>query len=602
MREHGARNPERGGDSVAAAWLRALELTSRLAQQPNRTFPIVIDELAAQFQEAPALISESECLSYSGLARRVNQYARWALGQNLSREDCVCLLMANRPEYMPVWLGVSKIGAVVALLNTNLRGHSLAHCIRLVSPKHIIAATEFLQPLTEALTAVASKPTVWAHGSHSASARRIDLELERYPGERLSERERRLVTIEDPALYLYTSGTSGLPKAVNFTHGRVMQWSHWFSGMMNTRPTERMYNCLPLYHGVGGVQALGAMLVGGGSVVVRSRFSVSQFWDDVVRWDCTLFQYIGELCRYLLDSEPSPLEKRHHLRMACGNGLRPDIWRDFQRRFQIPQILEFYGASEGSVSLFNVEGEPGSLGRFPPYLAHRFRATLVRIDVEKQEPLRDEQGFCIPCVTDEVGEAIGPLLTGPANIANRFEGYTDHVASEEKILHHVFEPGDAWFRTGDLMRKDRRGFFYFVDRLGDTFRWKGENVATSEVDEAISSFPGVRQANVYGVEIPGTDGRAGMAVLILDHKLNLSALRAHLVGCLPRYACPLFLRVRDEMEVTSTFRPKKADLVREGYNPAATADAIYFNHPTHKVFVRLDQALYEEIQTGRIRL
>ena len=282
--------------------------------------------------------------------------------------------------------------------------------------------------------------------------------------------------------------------------------------------------------------------------------------------------------------------------MACGNGLRPDIWDAFKSRFRIPRILEFYAATEGNVSLFNVEGEPGAIGRVPSYLAHRFPAALVRFDIERGEPVRDEKGFCIRCAPNEAGEAIGRLLSDPSNIGARFEGYTDTDASEKKILHDVFQPGDAWFRTGDLMRKDERGFFYFVDRVGDTFRWKGENVATSEVAEALCSFPGIKEANVYGVEIPGADGRAGMAALVAADGLDLAALRAHLAGRLPAYAHPLFLRIRNQVEVTATFKYTKVDLVRQGYDPATTSDPIYFNDPGQQAFIRLDQALYDRIQ------
>jgi fatty-acyl-CoA synthase len=380
-----------------------------------------------------------------------------------------------------------------------------------------------------------------------------------------------------------------------------MQWSHWFAGLMDTRSSDRMYNCLPMYHSVGGVLATGAVLVGGGSVVIRRTFSAHQFWRDVIRWDCTLFQYIGELCRYLLHTEPQPEETAHRLRLACGNGLRPDVWSAFQKRFGIPQILEFYAATEGNVSLVNVEGVPGAIGRIPPFLAHRFPATLVKYDAAADAPARDARGFCIRCEPNEVGEAIGQLLKDRSNVGSRFEGYTSEDASQKKIVRNVFEPGDAWFRSGDLMRKDAHGYFYFVDRIGDTFRWKGENVATSEVSQAICGFPGIKDANVYGVTIPGTEGRAGMATIVAGDGLDLAALRAHLVDRLPEYAQPVFLRVRDELDVTATFKHTKGTLVREGYNPVAVRDAIYFNDRERQVFVRLDKPMFDRIQSGRIR-
>src|SRR3989449_5729082 len=288
--------------------------------------------------------------------------------------------------------------------------------------------------------------------------------------------------------------------------------------------------------------------------------------------------------------------------MCCGNGLRPDVWDEFKRRFRIPQILEFYAATEGNVSMFNIEGKPGAIGRIPPFLAHRFPATLVKFDVERGEPVRTEQGLCIRCGPTEIGEAIGKILNNPSSVGSRFEGYTSPEASERKILRNVFEPGDAWFRTGDLMRKDEHGYFYFVDRIGDTFRWKGENVATSEVAEAICAFRGVTDANVYGVQIPGTEGRAGMAALVAEDELDLAAFRNHLIARLPGYARPLFLRLQSRMELTATFKYPKHEFVRQGYDPAATADALYFDDPERRAFVRLDQALYHRIQTGQFRL
>ncbi|HTR35289.1 MAG TPA: long-chain-acyl-CoA synthetase [Bryobacteraceae bacterium] len=599
MTEAPDKTSGRGPASPAQAWARALELTTPITRHPDRILPRVIAERAAGNGDALALLSDRECLTYAGLVERVNRYSRWALAHGLAKGECVALLMPNRPEFMALWLGITQVGGVVALLNTNLTGASLAHAVQIVAPKHLIVASELVHALESALPQISAAPAIWVHGAGQDSWPRLDQDIERYGGEPLSETESRPVTIDDRALYIYTSGTTGLPKAASISHARVMQWTHWFAGLLDTQPSDRMYDCLPMYHSVGGVQAPGAVLAGGGSVVLCEKFSASRFWNDIVRWDCTLFQYIGELCRYLLHTDSCREETEHRVRLACGNGLRPDIWDAFKNRFRIPRILEFYAATEGNVSLFNVEGEPGAIGRVPSYLAHRFPAALVKFDIERGEPVRDEQGFCIRCAPNEAGEAIGRLLSDPSNIGARFEGYTDTEASDKKVLRDVFQPGDAWFRTGDLMRKDERGFFYFVDRAGDTFRWKGENVATSEVAEALCSFPGIKEANVYGVEIPGADGRAGMAALVAADGLDLAALRVHLAGRLPAYAHPLFLRIRNQVEVTATFKYTKFELARQGYDPAATSDPIYFNDPGEQAFIRLDQALYDRIRAGQ---
>jgi fatty-acyl-CoA synthase len=594
--------PVQASVSAATAWLRALELTAPIPRNPHRVLSTVIEEIAAQSGDQPALLSDRESMTYGALSARAHQYARWALGQGIKKGDVVCLLMTNRPEYFAIWLGITSVGGVVALLNTNLVGASLGHCINIVESKHLIVAGELVDSLTTALPHLAPTPIIWTHGVEPSSFRQIDREIEQLPDGPLGPDEQRQPTIGDRALYIFTSGTTGLPKAANISHARVMQWSHWFAGMMGVQPVDRMYNCLPMYHSVGGVLVPGAILVGGGSVAIREKFSASQFWNDVVRWDCTIFQYIGELCRYLLHAAPSSQEHNHRIRMACGNGLASEVWENFKERFGIPHIFEFYAATEGGVSLFNIQGKRGAIGHIPPYLLHRFSPALVRFDVEKGEPVRNDQGFCVRCDPNEAGEAIGKIVEDPTNVGSRFEGYTDEKASDKKILRNVFASGDAWVRTGDLMRKDEKGFFFFVDRIGDTFRWKGENVATSEVSDAISSFPGIRHANVYGVTIPGTEGRIGMAAIVADEAIDLPGLRNHLLSRLPAYARPAFLRIREDIEVTGTFKYSKVDLVRQGYDPAASTDAIYLDDPESKSFVRLDKVIYDRIQAGQIRL
>jgi len=377
-----------------------------------------------------------------------------------------------------------------------------------------------------------------------------------------------------------------------------MQWSLWFAGMMDVVPSDRMYCCLPMYHSIGGVVVTGAALVAGASVFISERFSASRFWDDIADRDCTLFQYIGELCRYLAAAPPHPRERAHKLRLACGNGLRREVWEAFQSRFAIPQILEFYAATEGSFSLYNAEGKPGAIGRIPSYLAHRFPVALVKFDVELGEPARGPDGFCVRCAPDEQGEAIGKLAAG----AGRFEGYTDASASAKKVLRNVFAKGDSWYRTGDLMRRDRSGFFYFVDRIGDTFRWKGENVSTGEVEEVIAACPGVVEVAVYGVAIPGAEGRAGMAVIVPGDGFDLAQLRQHLAQRLPDYARPVFLRIRDGIALTGTFKPQKQQLALEGYDPAAIGDDLYLDDRARGAYIRLEAALHRRIQDGKIRL
>jgi len=587
--------------SALKTWVRALERTAAIERNRALTLPALIGRLGERFGDAPALISVDAQLSYRELAAACHRYARWGLARGLSRADTVCLVMANCPDYMAIWLGLSAIGATVALINTNLRAALLAHALNLVAPRAIIVDAS----LSEAIGAVRPllHPAVecWLSGAAHAGLPRLDEELAKLPGEPLRVSELAAPpTLEDRALCIYTSGTTGVPKAANVSHYRLMQWSHWFAGLIDVQPEDRMYDCLPMYHSVGGVVATGATLVGGGAVVLRERFSASNFWQDVVAERCTLFQYIGELCRYLLAHPPQQEESQHALRVACGNGLRAEVWREFQQRFRIPQILEYYAATEGNFSLYNCEGRPGAIGRVPPFLAHRLPVAVVKFDPDVEAPLRDASGRCVRCAPNQPGEAIAQILD--MHGSTRFEGYTDDIASSKKILRDVFAPGDAWYRSGDLMRQDEQGFFYFVDRVGDTFRWKGENVSTAEVAGVITGCSGVVDAAVYGVTVPGTDGRAGMAALVTGEGFDLAALRRALQERLPAYARPLFLRIVAAIELTGTFKLRKHELALEGYDPTRIRDAVYIDDRERNEYVPLDARLHEQLHAGLLRL
>jgi fatty-acyl-CoA synthase len=579
-------------------WLRALALTASLDKTPTRTLPLVIDELADRYGDAPALLADRERFSFRQLAERARRYALWATDQGLAKGDVVALLMPNRPEYMAIWLGLSRQGVITALINTQLRGASLAHCLYVAAARHIIVDAALADSLAEVAQTLESAPQVWLHGE-AMTDWRIDRVIDAYSDEALAGIEAPTATLSDRALLIYTSGTTGLPKAANVSHHRLMSWSHWFAGLMDIQPTDRLYDCLPMCHSAGGVAAIGAALVGGASVVVAEKFSTSRFWDDIARWDCTLFQYIGELCRYLLAAPPQLMERSHDLRLCCGNGLSVDVWEAFQERFAIPRVLEFYAATEGNFSLYNVEGRPGAIGRLPPFLKHRFPAAIVKFDAEHGAPMRGQDGHCVACAIGEPGEAIGRIAAAGAA---RFEGYTDNAASETKLLRDVFEAGDGWVRTGDLMYTDDQGFYYFVDRIGDTFRWKGENVATAEVTAAIRAFPGVADACVYGVEIPGASGKAGMAALVASNDFDLAAFRAHLAQRLPEYARPVFLRMVGSLDVTETFKLKKQTLSSEGWNSPDVADPIYVDDRGAGAYAQLDAAMTMRIRSGEARL
>jgi fatty-acyl-CoA synthase len=578
-------------------WIRALEYTAILQDDRPVILFSLLQAVADTHGARPALLTGEAHITYSELTARANRFARWTVAQGLKKGDVLGLLMPNCPDYVATWLGVTRTGCAVALLNTNLVAEALLHSINAARSTHLIVSADLLQSVTAVADQLPEGIRVWVHGApEPTSWPRIEPDLTAFSAAPIDDLELPLPASGERALLIYTSGTTGLPKAANVTHRRVVEWSLWFAGMMNVQPVDRLYNCLPMYHSTGGIVAIGAMLVKGGSVLIRPRFSASRFWDDIADNDCTIFQYIGELCRYLALAPPHPKERQHRLRLACGNGLQADVWTDIQQRFGLPRILEFYAATEGIVSLYNVEGKPGAIGRIPPFLANRFAVALIKCDIETLTPLRGADGGCIACDIDEPGEAIGQI----SSAARNFDGYTDRTASERKILRDVFVNGDLWFRTGDLLRKDAAGFFYFVDRIGDTFRWRGENVATTQVAEVLRACPGVTDAVVYGVVVPGNEGRAGMAAITTTDQFELDCLSTHLAAHLPGYAQPLFLRRTRTLDVTGTFKLTKAKLMQEGY--ADTTDTVWFNDRGTGRFIPCDVMMLQSIHDGSRRL
>ena len=562
------------------------------------TLADIVEHWAAAKPGNTAILCEDKTWTYAEYDREANRYARWAQSIGLKRGDAVALLMENRAEYLFVWTGLVKIGVTVALINTNLRERALGHSLTISGANHVVLGAELAANLASCTDDLASKPTIWATGGKVEGAKDLDEALAAQSSEPLPKGVRDGLTSSDKCFYIYTSGTTGLPKAANMSHQRIQTMMHSFAVAMRSTERDRMYVVLPLYHSAGGVCAIGSTLTVGGSVIIKRKFSTTQFWDDCVKYRATQFQYIGELCRYLLNAPPHPLERKHSLRVVMGNGLRPEIWTPFQTRFAIPWIIEFYGATEGNVALVNADGKVGAIGRIPGYFRNLIRTRLVQFNVEREEPVRGPDGFCIECKPGEIGEALGMI----DEVRSRFEGYSRGADTEKKILRNVFKTGDAWFRTGDLLRGDSEGYFYFVDRIGDTFRWKGENVATSEVAEAISVFPGVREANIYGVRVPGTDGRAGMASIVVTGNLDLATFREHLERNLPAYARPIFLRLQGEIEITGTFKHRKVELVKEGYDPRSVKDPLFFLDPVTSQYVALTAELYDRVVAGEVRL
>jgi fatty-acyl-CoA synthase len=565
----------------------------------TRTIADIVAEIARDKPDNLAILFQDRTVTYRALDEGANRYAHWAHGTGVGKGDAVALLMENCPEYLMAWLGLIRLGATVALINTNLRGAPLAHSIDIAAAKHAIIGRDLEQNFLGAAPLLEHRPQAWSAVGAAPGMEDLAAALARAPVTAPERSWRGDLTLKDRAFYIYTSGTTGLPKAANFSHMRMMFMMVGFAGALGARETDRLYDPLPLYHSAGGVAALGPALLTGGSLVIRKKFSVQEFWDDCFRYKPTFFQYIGELCRYLLNAPAHAHERDHNLRAIIGNGLRPEIWEAFRIRFAIPKIVEFYGATEGNVSFLNYDGKPGAVGRLPGYMRPIIGTRIVRFDIEHEEPVRDADGFCIECGPNEAGEAIGKIDEAAGR---NFEGYTKSSETQKKILRNVFKTGDAWFRTGDLMKRDGQGYLYFVDRIGDTFRWKGENVATSEVSEALGVVPGVKEANVYGVAAPGMDGRAGMAALVTDNAFDISALAGALAGNLAPYARPIFIRLQHEIEITGTFKQRKVDLVREGFDPNVVTDPLFWLNPASGRYEPLTATAYDAIVSGRVKL
>jgi fatty-acyl-CoA synthase len=556
----------------------------------RRTAADLVERRAARQPRDVFVRFEGREVTYAELNAAANRIAHWALEKGIGRGDVVALLMENRPEYLAAWIGFAKVGATTALLNTNLSGRALAHVLEASECRALVLGGECVEAWqglgeerpTELPLYVADDPGR-ASPALPPGAKSLDDEVLGYSAVDPPRSVRAELRGRDPLFYIYTSGTTGLPKAARFSHARFMGGGsyHLLSGFGRR---DVLYCPLPLYHTGGGVMCVNAVLRSGATLALRRRFSASAFWRDAVEMGATAFQYIGELCRYLLAQPETEWEKRHRVRLCVGNGLRPDIWETFQRRFRIPHVVEFYGATESNVALVNLQGRPGSIGKLAPGM----KAALVRYDVESDAHPRDASGRCIPCGEGEPGELLGRIEEGRTAMG-RFEGYTSKEATAKKVLRDVFEPGDAWFRSGDLLRRDADSFYYFVDRIGDTFRWKGENVSTQEVAEALTGFHAIELASVYGVELPGSDGRAGMAALVLEEgaRLDGDALFAHVEQALPSYARPAFVRIQDAPELTGTFKLRKVELQRQGFSPSAGTDPVFFRDDEHGAYLPL---------------
>ncbi|GAB9465392.1 Long-chain fatty acid transporter [Globisporangium polare] len=569
----------------------------------------LFEQSARKWPHKPCMRFEDRTLTFAECDAMANRVARWALQRGLRAGQTVALLMENRPEFVVVWLGLSKVGVVTALLNTHLLADGLVHCVKLADTKEVIVGAELLGKVADVQQRLLGTsfhvyndvaipaPELSAY----PFAQSFDAQLAPLSGDQLPLATRSGVKITDTVLLIFTSGTTGLPKAARVSHFIVLGRSFLFAKNMNASVSDRIYCALPLYHTSGGNLAVVMTICSGATLCISRRFSTSHFWDEVRKFDCTIIQYIGEMCRYLMNAPPKDNDKQNHVRMAFGNGLRPDVWAPFQKRFAIPAVFEFYGSTEGTSGIINLCTGPedqGHLGRHGALANLVVGNKVVKYDVDNDEYVRDPKtGFLQVCGTNEVGELISTIDN--KDPVKQFHGYYKNEGeSNKKVLHDVFKKGDMYFRTGDLFKIDERRAWHFVDRIGDTFRWKGENVATNEVSEAISNFPELSDICIYGVEVPGNEGRACLAAMVFDDaKFDLKAFAQHVQQRLPSYAMPLFIRQLPQMSVTGTMKHEKAKLRKQGIDPSQVDDKLWFFNKAADSYERLTSENYHRVLT-----
>jgi fatty-acyl-CoA synthase len=580
-------------------------LTGFLAMPSAKTsIGKVFQDRAARYGDHTFVKFEDEEVSYREANETANRYAAVLAAHGVGRADVVGIMLKNSPRAVMLMLAVVKLGAIAGMLNYNQRGKVLAHSVGLLNAKLLVGEDELLKAVEEAGQQGDDKDgekngekggeKAGNKAGNKAGDTLTVAELDRLAADAPTDNPSvtSSVLAKDKAFYIFTSGTTGAPKASVMTHYRWLRALAGFGALgMRLKSSDTLYSCLPLYHNNALTVAVSSVINAGGTLALGKSFSASKFWDDVIRYDATAFVYIGEVCRYLLNQPEKETDRKHKVRVIAGNGLRPDIWDEFVERFGIKHICEFYAASEGNTAFVNFFNIPKTAGVCPSPVA------FVEYDPETGDPVRDDNGRVRKVPDGEPG-----LLLSKVSNFQPFDGYTDKDATEKKLVRNAFRDGDVWFNTGDLMRPQGFGHAAFADRLGDTFRWKGENVATTDVEAGVSCDPNVDDVTVFGVEVEGADGRAGMAVVTLkegkdfDGKSMAKSVYEHL----PNYAVPLFIRVAKELEQTSTFKSKKVELRKQGYSSDDVEDPIFVLKGRDEGYVEFYDDYPKEVGAGKL--
>ncbi|XP_030375176.1 long-chain fatty acid transport protein 4 isoform X1 [Scaptodrosophila lebanonensis] len=592
--------------TALVAYIRVLSFV-KSQERKNLNVADIFEANVARHADKLAIVSETQQWTFRQLNEHANRVANVFHNHGYKKGDVVGLLLENRTEFVATWLGLAKIGVITPLINTNLRGASLLHSIQVGECSALIYGVGYRVavmdiakdlPAHVALYQFNDEPATPSEPLSQGLAQHLNALLEAAPKDKVAAGASR-ADHHDKLVYIYTSGTTGLPKAAVITHSRYFFIAAGIHFALGFRDKDIFYTPLPLYHTAGGVMSMGQALLFGSTVVIRKKFSASGYFADCAKFKATIGQYIGEMARYILATPPAAHDRQHQVRMVFGNGLRPQIWPQFVERFGIKHVGEFYGATEGNANIMNNDSTVGAIGFVSRVLPQIYPISIIRADPHTGEPLRNSKGLCDRCEPNETGVFIGKIVKG--NPCRAFLGYVDTKASSKKVVHDVFEKGDMAFLSGDLLVSDERGYLYFRDRTGDTFRWKGENVSTSEVEAQLSNLAGYKDTIVYGVCIPQTEGRAGMAAIYDPvREVDVQILAKQLQQTLPNYARPLFLRFLRKIDLTGTFKLRKVELQQHGYDPATIEDELYYAQPDGS-YAPLTQEIYERIQRNELR-
>jgi len=532
-----------------------------------------------------AFIFEGDEITWKEANEQTNKYAGFLKSQNINKGDCFAILMDNSPDFLMLLLASFRVGSLAALINTTVSGEGLKHVIGISDVKLITAGASHLEKLSSALgdSDLKNIPIFGMEDNEKIPDQVEDIK-------KLSKQFSTFIPyqpiMKDVAAYIFTSGTTGLPKAALVDHAKLVKGS--FAGhflCFNFNKNDRLYMTLPLYHSTGLILGWAASLRSGCPNVIKSKFSASDFWNDVKKYNVNKFIYVGELCRYLMNLPPSDGDKDNPITQISGNGLRPDIWESFQKRFNINKIVEIYGATEAVGMTINSFGRSGMIGR------KRSDSTIIHCNKDDGSPILNDEGFCTKVSEGETGLYIQKISSSA-----KFQGYLDAQASNKKILQNVFKTGDQYFNTGDLITLHDNNWLSFADRVGDTYRWKSENVSTMEVAAILNNASGVMDCNVYGVQVDSAEGKAGMAAMNVSDEFSFISFIEHVNKNLNTFQKPYFLRLTKEMQTTGTFKHQKEDLKKQGFNPSLIKDKLYFLQKDN--YVEIDQALYNRIHSG----